>query len=67
MKLNLNKICFIFLLCFGIALGCYASALSLLTNNKVLQYTLLYITYFLGIYLVKTVRKYEIFIKKDLQ
>lgn len=63
MKLNINKICFIFLLCLGIALGCFASAISLLTSDKVLQYLLLFLTYFQGVYLVKSVRKYKTFIK----
>lgn len=64
MKLNFNKICFIFLLCLGISLGCFASAISLLTTNDALKYMLLLLTYFQGIILVKSVKKYDI-VKKD--
>lgn len=45
----------------GIALGCFASAISLLTKNIALQITLLLCTYFLGIMLVRVRRKYNLF------
>ena len=59
-KININKIIFMFLCSFGIALGCFAAAISLLTKNTLLQVTLLLCTYFLGIMLVKVRRKYSI-------
>ena len=61
MKLNFNKIIFILLLSLGISLGCFASAISLLTSYELLKYLLLFLTYFQGIILVRTVRKYNIF------
>lgn len=60
-KINVNKIIFMFLCSVGIALGCFASAISLLTKNIPLQISLLLCTYFLGIMLVKIRRKYNIF------
>lgn len=63
-KINLNKVFFIFLCSLGIALGCFASAVSLLTKNIPLEVTLLLCTYFLGIMLVRIRRKYKI-IKTD--
>lgn len=59
-KININKIFFMFLCSFGIALGCFASAISLLTKNILLEVTLLFCTYFLGIMLVRIRRKYKI-------
>jgi hypothetical protein len=53
------------LACFGIALGCFASAVSLLTNNTVLEVFLLSLTYFEGILLVNVRRKYPILKKKN--
>ena len=44
----------------GIGLGCFASAVSLLTQNKLLSYVLLTITYLTGIYFVKIRNKYNL-------
>ena len=60
-KININKVIFMFLCSFGIALGCFTSAVSLLTKNVMLQVTLLLCTFFLGIMLVRIRRKYNIF------
>ncbi len=60
-KLNLNKIVFMFICCIGIGLGCFASAISLLTKNILLQIMLLSLTYLLGIILVNIRKKYPLF------
>ncbi len=52
-KEHINRIIFSFLCCVAIALGCYASAISLLTHYTWLSYLLLSLTYFAGILLVK--------------
>lgn len=60
-KININKVIFMIICSIGIALGCFASAISLLTKNIALQVTLLLCTYFLGIMLVRIRRKYNLF------
>ncbi len=60
-KINMNKVIFMIICSIGIALGCFASAISLLTKNILLQVTLLLCTYFLGIMLVRIRRKYDLF------
>lgn len=62
--LNINKIIYMTLICIGIALGAFASSLSLLTSNTIMSIGLLSLTYFLGIMLVNARRKYPLFIKK---
>lgn len=64
MKINIKKVILMVLYCIAIGLGIFASSISLLTNNKVLEYTLLIITYFSGVMLVKVRRKYSLFIQK---
>lgn len=64
MKLNINKIILMVLIGIAIGLGCFASSLSLLTDNNVLSYFLLGITYATGIYFVKIRNKYKLLIKK---
>ncbi len=64
MKINIGKVILIILYLIAIGLGIFASSISLLTNNKILEYTLLIITYLTGIMLVRVRRKYPIFIKK---
>ena len=63
MKINGNKVILMTLIGVAIGLGCFASSLSLLTNNTVLSVTLLSLTYITGIYFVKIRNKYEL-IKK---
>ncbi len=64
MKINIKKVILILLYCIAIALGSFASAISLLTNNAVLEYSLLTLTYILGVMLVRVRRKYPLLIKK---
>lgn len=64
MKINIKKIILIILYCIAIGLGAFASSIALLTNNKALEYTLLIITYLMGIMLVRIRRKYPLMIKK---
>ena len=63
MKINGNKVILMTLIGVAIGLGCFASSLSLLTNNTVLSVTLLSLTYITGIYFVNIRNKYEL-IKK---
>lgn len=64
MKINIKKVILMVLYCIAIGLGAFASSISLLTNNKILEYTLLIITYLMGIMLVRVRRKYPLMIKK---
>ena len=64
MKINIKKIILIILYCIAIGRGAFASSIALLTNNKALEYTLLIITYLMGIMLVRVRRKYPLMIKK---
>ena len=63
MKINGNKVILIILIGVAIGLECFASSISLLTNNTMLSVTLLSLTYVTGIYFVKIRSKYEL-IKK---
>lgn len=45
----------------GIGLGCFTSALMLITKNIVLEILLLLCTYFLGIMVVKIRGKYNLY------
>ena len=63
MKININKLILMILIGIAIGLGCFASSISLLTNNKILSYFLLSLTYATGIYFIKIINKYEL-IKK---
>ncbi len=60
MKLNINKIILMILIGIAIGLGCFASCLSLLTDNTLLNVSLLMLTYFTGIYFVKIRNKYDL-------
>lgn len=60
MKINVRKVILMILTGIGIGLGCFASAVSLLTQNKLLSYVLLAITYLTGIYFVKIRNKYDL-------
>ena len=60
-KININKVIFMFICSVGIGLGCFASSISLLTKNILLQVMLLCSTYFLGIMIVKVRNKYNLF------
>ena len=60
MKLNIRKVLLMTLMGIGIGLGSFASALSLLTQNKLLSYVLLTVTYLTGIYFVKVRNKYNL-------
>lgn len=64
MKINVNKIILMSLIGVAIALECFASSLSLLTNNTILSVVLLTITYATGIYFVKIRNKYELVLEK---
>ena len=64
MKINVKKVVLMILCSIGIGLGCFASAISLLTHNDFLKYFLLSLTYFTGIMLVRIRRKYPLMIKK---
>lgn len=64
MKINVKKIVLMVLYAIGIGLGCFASAISLLTRNQFLEYFLLTLTYLTGIMLVKIRRKYPLMLKK---
>lgn len=61
MKLNINFLIYIIL--FGIALAfcCIISSLLLFTNYTIFKYLSLFITYILGIYLVKQIHKYKLY------
>ena len=63
--LNINKIIYIILNCFGIGVSIVASSISLLTNNHLLSYFLLTITFVLGINLVNKNNKYPLFKNKN--
>lgn len=63
MNLNYKKIGLMTLICIGIGLSCFLSAILLLTDYTLLKYVSLFLTYGLGIYLVNVRRKYSI-IKK---
>lgn len=63
MKININKIILMTLIGIAIGIGCFASSISLLTNNTLLSICLLILTYMTGIYFVKVRNKYEL-IKK---
>lgn len=64
MKINVKKVVLMILSSIGIGLGCFASAISLLTRNQFLEYFLLTLTYLTGIMLVHIKRKYSLMIKK---
>lgn len=64
MKINVNKIILMSLIGVAIALECFASSLSLLTNNTILSVILLTITYMTGIYFVKIRNKYKLILEK---
>lgn len=64
MKINVNKIILMSLIGVAIALECFASSISLLTNNTILSVVLLTITYMTGIYFVKIRNKYELVLEK---
>ncbi len=66
MKLNINKCILMILIGVAIGLGCFASSLSLLTDNHALSYALLFITYLTGIFFVKIRNKYPLFINKNI-
>ena len=60
MKLNINKVIFMILIGIAIGLGCFASCISLLTDNILLNVSLLTLTYATGIYFVKIRNKYDL-------
>lgn len=60
MKINVNKVILMILIGVAIGLGCFASSLSLLTNNTLLSVSLLSLTYGTGIYFVKIRNKYPL-------
>lgn len=60
-KININKIFFMILCSIGIGLGCFTSALMLVTKNILLEMLLLFCTYFLGVMVVKVRGKYSIY------
>ena len=64
MKININKLILMILIGIAIGLGCFASSISLLTDNTRLSYFLLSLTYGTGIYFTKIRNKYNILIKK---
>lgn len=64
MKLNINKLCYLTLHSVSIALAIFLSALLLLTDYTVLSYISLIVTYLLGIYLVKQIHRYPLWIQK---
>lgn len=64
MKINIKKVILMLLYSIAIALGAFASAVSLLTRNEFLEYLLLTITYIIGIMFVRVRRKYPLIIKK---
>lgn len=64
MKINVKKVILMLLHCIAIGLSSFASAISLLTNNYLLEYALLFLTYFIGVMLVRVRRKYPLMIKK---
>lgn len=64
MKINVKKVILMILLSIGIGLGCFASAVSLLTRNQFLEYFLLTLTYLMGIILISIRRKYPLMVEK---
>ncbi|MCI8778951.1 MAG: hypothetical protein HFI87_07370 [Bacilli bacterium] len=64
MKINVKKVILMILSSIGIGLGCFASAVSLLTRNQFLEYFLLTLTYLTGIVLVRVRRKYPLMVEK---
>lgn len=60
MKINTNKIILMILIGIAIGIGCFASSISLLTDNTLLSITLLSLTYVTGIYFVKIRNKYPL-------
>lgn len=64
MKINIKKVVLMILYSIAISLGAFASSVALLTNNDLLKYSLLLITYFSGIMLVRVRRKYPLIVKK---
>ncbi len=64
MKINAKKVILMVLYSIAIALGSFASALSLLTHNDFFKFALLTITYILGIRLVQVRYKYPLIVNK---
>ncbi|MCI9433885.1 MAG: hypothetical protein HFI86_01235 [Bacilli bacterium] len=64
MKINVKKVILMVLYSIGVGLGCFASAVSLLTRNQFLEYFLLTLTYLTGIVLVRVRRKYPLILEK---
>lgn len=64
MKINIKKVVLMILYSIAISLGAFSSSVALLTNNDLLKYSLLLITYFSGIMLVRVRRKYPLIVKK---
>ena len=64
MKINAKKVILMVLYSIAIALGSFASALSLLTHNDLFKFALLTITYILGIRLVQVRYKYPLIVNK---
>ncbi len=64
MKLNLNKVCFLALTSGSIGITIFLFAISLLTEYIFLQYASIILVFIQSMYLVKSVHKYPLYIKK---
>ena len=61
MKLNINYVIYMVLCSIAIALCCVLSSLLLLIDYTALKYISLFVTFFIGIYLVKICHKYQLY------
>lgn len=62
MRLNYNKICYLVLHSIAIGLGIFLSCLLLFTDSTFLTYLSFFLTYGLGILLVKKIHQYPLFV-----
>lgn len=63
MKVNINFVIYIILCGIALSLCCIFSSLLLFTSYTILKYLSLFITFILGIYIVKQIHKYELYKK----
>lgn len=61
MKVNINFVIYIILFGIAIAMSCILSSLLLFTSYTALKYISMFLTFILGIYLVKQFHKYKLY------
>lgn len=64
MKLNMNKCCFLIISAISIGLCISLFAISLVTTYSYIQYISITLAFIQSMYVVKTIHKYPLWIKK---